>query len=77
MFAKTLRRTLCCLWGSFVLLGAGTAVAGYADIGESLEQTVIREVKEEVGIEIKNLRYYSSQPWPFSSSMISLPTPWV
>ena len=31
MFAKTLRRTLCSLWGSFVLLGAGTAVAGYAD----------------------------------------------
>ena len=31
MFAKTLRRTLCSLWGSFVLLGAGTAVAGFAD----------------------------------------------
>jgi NAD+ diphosphatase len=45
-------------------------VAGYADIGESLEQTVIREVKEEVGIEIRNLRYYGSQPWPFSSSMM-------
>ena len=45
-------------------------VAGYTDIGESLEQTVIREVKEEVGIEIKNLRYYASQPWPFSSSMM-------
>lgn len=45
-------------------------VAGFVDIGESLEQTVIREVKEEVGIEIKNLRYYASQPWPFSSSMM-------
>ncbi len=61
-----------------ILLAKGThyhfnfysLVAGYADIGESLEETVIREVKEEVGIEIKNLRYYGSQPWPFSSSMM-------
>lgn len=61
-----------------ILLAKGThykfnfysLVAGYADIGESLEQTVIREVKEEVGIEITNLRYYGSQPWPFSSSMM-------
>lgn len=45
-------------------------VAGYADFGESLEQTVVREVKEEVGIDIKNLHYYGSQPWPFSSSMM-------
>lgn len=45
-------------------------VAGYADIGESLEETVIREVKEEVGIDIKNIRYYKSQPWPFSGSMM-------
>jgi len=45
-------------------------VAGYADIGESLEDTVIREVKEEVGLDVKNIRYYKSQPWPFSSSMM-------
>jgi NAD+ diphosphatase len=45
-------------------------VAGYADIGESLEETVIREVKEEVGIDVKNIRYYKSQPWPFSGSMM-------
>ncbi len=45
-------------------------VAGYADIGESLEDAVIREVKEEVGIDIKNIRYYKSQPWPFSGSMM-------
>jgi NAD+ diphosphatase len=45
-------------------------VAGYADIGESLEDTVAREVKEEVGIDIKNIRYYKSQPWPFSGSMM-------
>jgi NAD+ diphosphatase len=45
-------------------------LAGYADIGESLEETVIREVKEEVGLDVKNIRYYKSQPWPFSGSMM-------
>ncbi len=45
-------------------------IAGYADIGESLEETVIREVKEEVGLDVKNIRYYKSQPWPFSGSMM-------
>lgn len=45
-------------------------IAGYVDVGESLEETVIREVKEEVGLEIKNIRYYKSQPWPLSGSMM-------
>jgi NAD+ diphosphatase len=45
-------------------------IAGYADIGESLEETLVREVKEEVGLDIKNIRYYSSQPWPLSGSMM-------
>jgi NAD+ diphosphatase len=45
-------------------------VAGYADIGESLEDAVIREVKEEVGLDVTNIRYYKSQPWPFSGSMM-------
>lgn len=45
-------------------------IAGYADVAESLEETVSREVKEEVGLEIKNIRYFKSQPWPFSSSMM-------
>ena len=45
-------------------------IAGYAEIGESLEETVIREVKEEVGLDVKNIRYYKSQPWPFSGSMM-------
>ena len=45
-------------------------VAGYADIGESLEDAVVREVKEEVGVDVKNIRYYKSQPWPFSGSMM-------
>ncbi len=45
-------------------------IAGYTDIGETLEETVIREVKEEVGIDVKNIRYYKSQPWPLSGSMM-------
>jgi NAD+ diphosphatase len=45
-------------------------VAGYADVGESLEDAVKREVKEEVGLDVNNIRYYKSQPWPFSGSMM-------
>lgn len=45
-------------------------IAGYSDIGESLEETLVREVKEEVGLEIRNIRYYQSQPWPLSGSMM-------
>jgi len=47
-----------------------SVIAGFVDIGEGLEETVIREVKEEVGIEIKNIKYVSSQNWGFSSSLM-------
>ncbi len=50
--------------------GFYSLIAGYVDMGESIEKTVLREVKEEVGIDVKNIRYYDSQPWPFSSSMM-------
>jgi NAD+ diphosphatase len=50
--------------------GFYSLLAGYADVGESLEEAVIREVKEEVGLEVKNIRYYGSQPWPLSGSMM-------
>jgi len=45
-------------------------LAGYADVGETLEETLIREVKEEVGLDVTNIRYYKSQPWPLSGSMM-------
>ena len=38
-------------------------IAGFAEIGETIEETVHREVMEEVGLKVKNLRYYKSQPW--------------
>lgn len=50
--------------------GVYSLLSGFVDVGESLEQTVIREVEEEVGIAIKNIRYVSSQPWPFPSSIM-------
>lgn len=45
-------------------------IAGFAEIGEPIEDTVKREVLEEVGVRVKNLRYYKSQPWPFSDSLL-------
>lgn len=46
-------------------------VAGYTEIGETLEDTVRREVMEEVGLKIKNIRYYASQPWSFSGALLA------
>jgi len=45
-------------------------VAGYTEFGETLEETVSREVREEVGLKVKNIRYYKSQPWPFSGALL-------
>jgi NAD+ diphosphatase len=50
--------------------GRFSAVAGFVEIGESLEQAARREVKEEVGVDIGELRYFSSQPWPFGHSLM-------
>ncbi len=45
-------------------------VAGYVETGETPEETVIREVREEVGLHVKNIRYYKSQPWPLSGTLL-------
>lgn len=45
-------------------------IAGFTEIGETAEQTVEREVMEEVGIKVKNIRYYKSQPWGFDSNLL-------
>ena len=47
-----------------------STLAGFVEVGESLEETVRREVREEVGVELKDLRYFGSQPWPFGRSLM-------
>ena len=46
-------------------------VAGFTEIGETLEQTVEREVMEETGLKVKNIRYYKSQPWGVADDILS------
>lgn len=50
--------------------GMYTVIAGFLEVGETLEQCVAREVKEETGINVENVRYFGSQPWAFPSSMM-------
>lgn len=50
--------------------GIYTVLAGFAEVGETLEQTVAREVMEETQIRVKNVRYVTSQPWPFPHSLM-------
>lgn len=45
-------------------------IAGFVEVGESLEHAVVREVTEEVGISLTDIRYVSSQPWPFPSNLM-------
>lgn len=45
-------------------------IAGFVEIGETLEDTVHREVMEEVGVKVKNLRYYKNQPWSFTDTLL-------
>ena len=47
-----------------------SALAGFMDQGENIEEAVAREIMEEAGIAVKNVRYHSSQPWPFPSSLM-------
>ncbi|MBJ9985791.1 NAD(+) diphosphatase [Acinetobacter sp. S40] len=45
-------------------------IAGFVEVGETLEEAVQRETLEEVGLKLKNIRYMSSQPWPFPSNLM-------
>jgi NAD+ diphosphatase len=47
-----------------------SALAGFVEVGETLEDTVAREVREEVGVEVERIRYFGSQPWPFPHSLM-------
>jgi NAD+ diphosphatase len=50
--------------------GMFSALAGFVEPGESIEECLVREVKEEVGVDVTNLRYFASQPWPFPHSLM-------
>ena len=50
--------------------GLYSVLAGFVEPGESLEECVRREVREEVGIDVTNIRYFGSQPWPFPNSLM-------
>ena len=50
--------------------GLFSTLAGFVEPGETLEDAVRREVKEEAGIDVKNIRYFGSQPWPFPDSLM-------
>jgi NAD+ diphosphatase len=69
-----------------ILLAHGTqfpqrffsTLAGFVEAGESLEDTVHREIREEVGIEVSDVSYFNSQPWPFPNSlMLGFTAKWV
>ena len=47
-----------------------SCLAGFIEVGESPEQTLEREVREEVGLEVTNIRYVASQPWPFPGQLM-------
>lgn len=62
----------CCLLGRKDIWPTGvySTLAGFVEPGESLSEAVAREVREESGIEVGEVRYRSSQPWPFPSSLM-------
>ncbi len=50
--------------------GRYSALAGFVEVGENVEAAVARELREEAGIKVRNVRYVTSQPWPFPSSLM-------
>ena len=61
-----------CLMGSHRRLPSKvfSTLAGFVEPGESLEEAVAREVREEVGIAVSDVKYHASQPWPFPASIM-------
>ena len=57
-------------WRSLFGAPMYSTLAGFVEPGESLEDTILREIQEEVGVTVTNLRYFGSQPWPFPSSLM-------
>ena len=53
--------------------GRYSTIAGFVEPGESLEDAVAREVLEETGVEVNDVHYQSSQPWPFPASLSAHP----
>lgn len=47
-----------------------TLIAGFVEVGETLQNAVRREIQEEVGLQVKNIQYLASQPWPFPSNLM-------
>jgi NAD+ diphosphatase len=68
--AVTCSNKILLIRGQGSILGWHTLIAGYVDVGETLEETVKREVFEEVGIDVCNVRYYKNQPWPLTNSLM-------
>src|SRR4029079_4732023 len=55
-----------------------STLAGFVEVGETLEETVAREVHEEAGVVVDSIRYFGSQPWPFTNSlMIGFTAKWA
>ncbi|MBX3565683.1 MAG: NAD(+) diphosphatase [Sphingomonas sp.] len=50
--------------------GRYSALAGFLEVGESVEDAVAREIEEEAGVKVRDVRYVASQPWPFPSSLM-------
>jgi NAD+ diphosphatase len=53
--------------------GMYSVLAGFVEPGESIEETIDREIREEVGVDVTNVQYFGSQPWPFPNSLMITP----